>query len=149
MRTCEARTWVAAALACLGAVACTPAEETVTSSGPAAATVEPVDEQRSRIVLTQRAVERLGLRTAAVAAADAGSAAAAQRVVPYGALLYDAAGDTWAYTAEEGLAFLRQAVTVDRFAGDRVLLTAGPPVGTQVVVAGAAELFGTELDVGH
>lgn len=134
----------AAALAVLSVAGCTAVEESTSSSGPEAAVLEPVDEERSRLVLTKRAVERLGLQTVPVAGGRGG----ASRSVPYAAVLYDAQGQAWTYTTDRPLSFLRAAVAVDRFSGDTAFLTEGPPVGTQVVTTGAAELFGTELDVG-
>jgi hypothetical protein len=92
----------------------------------------------------------------AIGSAGAAGTTVPYATVPYAAVLFDAEGATWADawdggpdTAEEGLSFLRQTITVDRFEGDLALLAQGPPVGTWVVTTGAAELFGTELDVGH
>jgi hypothetical protein len=36
---------------------------------------------------------------------------------------------------------------VESIAGERVVLTAGPPVDTRVVTTGGAELWGTEFGV--
>ena len=66
--------------------------------------VESVDDHRSRVVLTERAAQRIGLRTAPVVAGSAiGSAGAAGTTVPYAtvpcaAVLVDAEGATWAPT---------------------------------------------------
>jgi hypothetical protein len=147
-----------AALTCLSATACRPAADEPSSSHGPAARVEAIDGGGSRLVLTQRAVERLGLRTEAVGVGEpavvdisrpATGTGRARTTVPYAAVLFDPQGRTWTYTAGPGLSFVRHPVTVDRFDGDRALLVDGPPVGTQVVTLGAAELFGTELDVGH
>ena len=74
-----------------------------------------------------------------------------QKVVPYAAVLYGLHGETWVYTSPEPLVFLRQPVTIGDIEGDVAVLLEGPPVGTEVVTAGAAELFGVEsgLDEGH
>lgn len=120
-------------------------------------TAEAVDEQPAmveevgagelkRITLTAHAAERLDIQTAAVesAAADGED----RLSIPYGAVVWDADGGTWAYTAPEPLVFLRAEITLDRIDGDQALLLDGPDPGTEVVVVGAAELWGTEHGVG-
>ena len=74
-----------------------------------------------------------------------------QKVVPYAAVLYGLNGETWVYTSPEPLVFARQPITVGDIVGDAGVLLEGPPVGTQVVTSGAAELFGVEsgLDEDH
>ena len=68
-----------------------------------------------------------------------------RKVVPSGAVLYDAQGKTWVYTNPEPLVYVRHPITVDYFDGDRVILSSdGPATGTTVVTVGAAELFGAE-----
>ena len=44
--------------------------------------------------------------------------------------------------------FQRQRVALIDMVGDFAVLSQGPPLGTRVVTAGAAELFGTEFGVG-
>jgi len=68
-----------------------------------------------------------------------------QKVVPYGALYYDAHGAAWVYVSKEPLAFERQSVRVDRVVGDVAVLDDGPALGTPVVTVGAALLYGVEL----
>lgn len=98
----------------------------------------------SKLALSAKAAERLGIATAAVADAPAGRGTA----VPYSAIVYDKNGATWAYTNPEGLVFLRAAITVERIAEDLAILSSGPPVGTSVVTVGTAELWGVETGVG-
>lgn len=70
--------------------------------------------------------------------------------IPYAALIYDAAGNTWVYTSPEPRTYIRAAVNVNRITGDAVELNAGPSAGTAVVTVGAAELFGAEFGTeGH
>ncbi len=69
-------------------------------------------------------------------------------VVPQAALLHDAFGGTWVYEARGGHVFVRRRVSVIDIAGDLAVLDQGPSVGTRIVTAGAAELFGTEFGVG-
>lgn len=130
-------------------------------SKPAAATpVEPATLERvagsdlQRVRLTQRASERLGVKTTVVREADvarkgAPAGSAARRiVVPYSAVLYDVRGDTWTYVSPEPLVFVRHPVRVDYIEGDLAILLEGPPSGAAVVTVGVAELFGIELGVG-
>ena len=96
----------------------------------------------SRVVLSARAAERIGIATAAATAA--GGAAIS---VPLAALVYDRDGSTWVYTTTAPLTYVRQRVTVARITGDVVVLQPGPPAGATVVTVGAAELLGSEYGV--
>jgi len=68
-----------------------------------------------------------------------------QKVVPYGAVYYDAKGAPWVYVSTKPLSFERRRVRVDRIVGDLAVLSEGPDVGTTVVSVGAALLFGAEI----
>lgn len=70
------------------------------------------------------------------------------KVIPYAAVLYDLHGETWVYTKPEPLVFVRAPIVVDYIDGDLAVLSEGPPAGTEVVTAGAAELFGAEFGIG-
>lgn len=98
----------------------------------------------ARISLSQRAVERLELRTDTVKPAPNGAGI----VIPYAALLYDAQGKTWVYANATERVYERQAVTVTRVEAGAVTASAGPAAGTVVVTVGAAELFGAEFNTG-
>ena len=139
--------WLAALLliAGLGLAACGQTSA-VAASKEKPSKVEKVagTDNLSRVTLTPKAAARLGIQTAPVREEPVGGAQ--RRVVPYGALLYDAKGDTWVYTSPEPLVFVRQRVGVETIAGDRVVLSDGPPPGTAVATVGAAELFGTEFE---
>ncbi len=115
-----------------------------------AAQVEAVEGTTlSRIRLTARAAERLGIETTPVRAAPGSSTGtAATTVVPYGSVTYEADGKTWVYTSPEPLVFVRAPVRLDAVNGDLAVLSAGPPVGTAVVSVGVPELFGAEFGVG-
>ena len=69
-------------------------------------------------------------------------------VVPAAALLHDAFGGTWVYEMRDAHTFVRRRVTVIDLMDGVAVLDQGPPAGTRVVTAGAAELFGTEFGVG-
>ena len=130
----------ASALALLVLLLVDPTSETVegtTGNGPAK--VEAIEgSEFSRLTLTEKATERLGIQVAEVA----------DNAIPYGALLYDLDGSTFVYTNPEPLAFVRAPVVVDRIEGDQVILVEGPPAGTAVVTVGGAELIGIEFGLG-
>jgi uncharacterized iron-regulated membrane protein len=93
------------------------------------------------VTLVEAAAKRLDIRTAAVAAA------AGSLTVPYSAVVYQPDGSTWVYAQTEPLTYQRAAITVAAVHGDQVTVTAGPPVGTEVVTQGAAELVGVETGI--
>jgi len=72
----------------------------------------------------------------------------AGRTVPTSAIVIDANGGAWVYERLDSLSFARRRVEVTRVVGDRAVIARGPVAGTQVVIAGAAELFGTEFGAG-
>jgi hypothetical protein len=144
------RTLVAIGLLVLGLQLSACTQQSAEAEGTAAepATVEHVEGAKvSRLTLTAKAAERLGIQTKPVLAGKIGGAT--RWVIPYSAVLYDATGATWVYTNPEPLAYVRERVTVDYIQGDQAVLTDGPPEGTPVVSVGAAELYGTEFGVGH
>jgi hypothetical protein len=73
----------------------------------------------------------------------AGSAARL-KVVPYGAVLYDAQGQGWVYTNPEANVFVRQKVDIEDIENDLAILSSGPATGTSVVTVGAMLLYGAE-----
>lgn len=95
------------------------------------------------VVLTQRAVERIGLEMGKV------SESSGSKKVPYAAVVYDKLGKTWVYSSPKDLTFVRTPITVSEIRGDEALLTTGPAAGTPVVTVGNAELFGAELGIGY
>ena len=113
----------------------------------APAEIEEIEgSELSRITLSERAMERLGIATVPVT--EAGAGGGDLLAIPYAAVLYDADGTTGAYAASERNVFVRNEIVVDRIEGDLAYLVEGPPVGTEVVTTGAAELYGTETGVG-
>lgn len=112
--------------------------------------VEHIDgTELSRLTLTPKAMERLDIQTAFVQGAQVTRSASPRKVVPYAAVLYDASGRTWVYTQPEPHNFVRHQIAVDYIEGNLAVLSDGPPIGTEVVTVGGAELFGTEFEVGH
>jgi hypothetical protein len=103
--------------------------------------IEGTDVKRVR--LTAEAVGRVGIRTATVERRGRRTA------LSYEALIYGADGTTFVYTVSGPGSFVREAVEVARVEGRMAELFAGPRAGVQVVTAGAAEVYGTEFEVGH
>lgn len=132
---------VIAAGASLSACGAPPTE---TSDYGEPAKLEPIEgEDIMRVEFSAEGARQVGLQTATVWEEDG------ERMFPSAALLYDAEGGTFAYTSPERLSYVREYVEVDRVDGGNVVLSAGPPAGTEVVTVGAAEVYGTEFEVGN
>jgi hypothetical protein len=107
------------------------------------AQVEPIEgTDLNEVRLTADAARRLGIRTAPVAARKG-----VGTVIPYGAVLYDVDGRTFTYTSPEPLVFVRRPIRVRYIRHGRAAISRGPSTGTEVVIVGAPELFGTEYEV--
>ena len=91
-----------------------------------------------RVILTEKASQRLDIQTAPIGAGN---------VIPYAAVLYGLNGETWTYTNPEPLVFVRQSIVIDHIEGDSAFLSEGPDTGTAVVIIGVAELYGAEVGV--
>jgi hypothetical protein len=112
--------------------------------------VEHVEgEEVSRVTLTEKAAQRLGVTLDVVQDQRVARASAVRKVVPYAAVLYDVTGRTWVYTSPDSLVFVRREIVVDYIEGDLAVLADGPPAGTRVVTLGATELHGAEFEIGH
>jgi hypothetical protein len=125
----------------------TPAE-----AGPPdepAAEVEAVDgSQPARVTLSDRAVQRLGIRTEPVKVLPARpSGQPRSLVVPYAAVIYDAEGDAWVFVRQAPTTYVRAPIVVRSIASGSAVLTSGPPSGTPVVTVGAPELVGAEAGI--
>jgi hypothetical protein len=129
--------------------ACTQTSAEGSTGGAEPATVEHVEgsEDVSRLTLTPKAVERLGIQTTPLS--EATVAGKKRKVVPYGAVLYEADGKTSVYVSSAPNTYVREPITVEFIEGDRAVLSAGPATGSTIVTVGAAELYGTETGVGH
>jgi len=143
--------WTGAALivAGLGLSGCAQASDAETTHHEPATVESIAGTKLARVTLEERAVQRLGVRTARVQDISAAPGTAQRKIVPYSAVLYDSTGATWVYTNPKPLVFVRHAITVDYIERDQAVLSDGPASGTAVVSVGAAELFGTELGVDH
>jgi len=132
-------------LAVLLLAACGPNSVPVTGEKIAPSVVEPIEgSEFSRVTLTEKAVERLGLQTTPVQVKEMSSEHLA---VPYSAVLYGLQGETWVYTNPEPLVYIREPIEVDYIEGDWVALVDGPDVDTPVVTVGASLLYGAEVGV--
>lgn len=69
-------------------------------------------------------------------------------IVPWAAILYDIYGGTWVYARIAPHVYSRRRVEVSHIVDEFAVLTQGLAAGDEVVVAGAAEIFGTEFGVG-
>jgi len=116
--------------------ACAPKSEKVEKIEPfQLEVIEGSDFQR--VILTEKAAQRLDIQTAPVNG----------NVIPYAAVLYGLNGETWTYTNPEPLVFVRQPIVIDHIEGDSAFLSQGLDTGTAVVVIGVAELYGAEVGV--
>ncbi len=102
----------------------------------------------NRVVLTEKAVQRLAIKTGQTRMALVPKSRAQRLTIPYAAVIYDADGGTWAYAQPEPLVYVRHRISVDSIDQDLAVLADGPPPGTEVVIVGAAELLGAEFGVG-
>jgi len=121
-------------------------------SGPTSEDAPPATVQQvkgtdvHRITLSAEAARRIALQTASV---TPDRVEPGRTGIPYSAVFYAPDGETWTYVNQRKLTFVREPITVERIAGNRAILSAGPAVGTRVATVGVAELYGTETDVGE
>jgi hypothetical protein len=113
-----------------------------TASHHEPAELEPIKgTDVQRVIFDAEGAKRVGLKTAPIRHNSQG------KIMPYAALIYDADGKTYAYTAPKPLTYVRQEIAIDHMAGDSVVLSDGPPAGTEVVTVGVDEVYGTEFEV--
>jgi hypothetical protein len=99
-------------------------------------------EQPARVILTEEAQHRVQLQTTLVRPHGADVS------VDHAALVYDKKGKPWVFTVIGPLTYVRAAVGIKEVQEDNLLiLSSGPPAGTEVVTVGAIELWGTELEI--
>lgn len=111
------------------------------------AQLEPVEGSKlKRVLLTEKAAERIDIQTAAVTTKAVNGIE--RQVVPYAAVIYDTEGNTWVYTSTAPLTFVREPIEVAFIEGDEaVLLSEDLSPETLVVTVGVAELYGAETGV--
>jgi hypothetical protein len=138
----------ASIIAVLLLAACKQAQVTKHAEHPAE--VKKIEgTELSRVSLSEKAMQRIDLKTDRVREQRVSRSSSPQKVVPYSSLIYDPQGQVWIYTCPQPRTFVRQKVDVDYIEGDIAILKVGPPAGTVVASVGVAELYGTEFKVGH
>ncbi len=68
--------------------------------------------------------------------------------IPYSAIVYDIHGGTWVYVKTAENTFVRHRIELKSIVSDTVFYTRGPTTGTEIVISGTAELFGSEFGSG-
>jgi hypothetical protein len=137
----------ALAVMTLGASGCSEAGASNEENPETAVTVETAGEgQPAHITVSERAEQRLGIRTEPVRPISAHPNGAAE-MISYSAVVYDADGKSWAFSAPAPRTYIRVPIEISSITGEIVQLKSGPPVGTQVVVVGAPELVGAEAGI--
>jgi cobalt-zinc-cadmium efflux system membrane fusion protein len=91
---------------------------------------------------------RPGERVGVTIPLTGGSATERGLAVPTTSLVRDMSGGSWVYERADSVTFIRRRVEVSKVVGGIAILAIGPRVGTRVVTAGSAELFGTEFGAG-
>lgn len=115
-----------------------------TASHHVPAKLEPIKgTDVQRVIFDAEAAERTGLKTVPIRHDGQ------QKVIPFDAVVYTADGNSYAYTAPEPLTYVRKEIEIDHVDGNSVMLSDGPPAGTEVVTVGSAEVYGTEFEVAH
>jgi hypothetical protein len=123
-------------LVALSLAACGPKPTTAEKINPS--TLEEIEgSELQRVILTEKAAERIGVQTVPVDG----------MVVPYSAVIYDTEGNTWIYTNPEPLTFVRAPIVIDRIDGDQVFLSEALETDAPVVTVGVVEIYGAETGV--
>jgi hypothetical protein len=98
-------------------------------------------DQPARVILTEEAAHRVGLQTTKVRLEDG------DLEVEHAALVFDKKGKPWVFTVAGPLTYVRAPVGIKEIDDELMILSSGPPPGTEVVTVGAIELWGTELEI--
>jgi hypothetical protein len=110
----------------------------VTGEKIAPSKLEPIEGSGlQRVILTEKAAERLGIETVLASGNE----------VPYAAVIYDIDGNTWIYTNPAPLTYVREPITIDHIEGDTAFLSESLASELTVVTVGVSELWGTETGV--
>ena len=129
-------------------VACQPHKAAHVADHPVK--VEAIEGMAAnRVTMTERAIERIDLKTDAVREQKVSRSTSPRKVVPASALIYDPKGQAWVYTSPGPRTFVKRKVDVEYVEGDLAVLNDGPPAGTIVVSTAAAEVYGADSGVGH
>lgn len=131
------------AAAGLGLSGCAAAQgaATTTAVEQPATLQEGTDGAPGVVMLSERAEQRLDIRTAPV------TGSGSSLTVPYSSVVYEPDGSSWAYVQTEPRTYQRQQIAITAITGDQATLTSGPRAGALVVTQGAAELVGVETGI--
>ena len=114
------------------------AQVPVTGGNEAPSRLEPIEgSDLSRVILTEKAAERVGIETVTASGME----------VPYAAVIYDTEGKTWIYTNPAPLTYVRAPIMVEHIEGNTAFLSESLSSEVAVVTVGVAELYGTETGV--
>jgi hypothetical protein len=136
-----------AVLGCIVAIAvatsagCAEIESVTAEPYEPAALESTGPDKPARIILTDEAVDRVALQTTEV------KPLGKELTVDHAALVFDKAGKPWVFTVVGPRTYARAAIGIKEVQDNLVILSAGPPAGTQVVTVGAIELWGAELGI--
>ena len=116
--------------------ACGPKTTATTPVSPSL--LEEIEgSELKRVILTEKASERIGVETVEVDG----------MTVPYAAVIYDIEGGTWVYTNPSPLAFERAPILIDRIDGDTAFLAERLETDAPIVTVGVMEIYGAETGV--
>ena len=121
----------------LGLAACGPKTSTTTEKIEPSMLEDIPGSELKRVILTEKAAERIGLQTVQVNGMS----------VPYTAVIYDTSGQTWVYTNPSPLTFVRAPILVDHIEGDQAFLAEKLETDAPVVIVGVMEIYGSETGV--
>lgn len=121
-------------------ISCHVAEKKYTKVNPVA--LEKINEQISKLTLTEAAEKRLGIGTVSIIPVNGVAA------VPDSSLVYDSEGRLWLFSKDGDHSYHREEVTLISIDRETARVRIGRTDLLQVVTAGSAELFGAEAGVG-
>jgi hypothetical protein len=127
--------------------ACAASPEILSERVPAAVVEKVEDSEFNRLVLTEKAAQRLGIEVAPIREVQVDGRT--RIAIPYAAVLYGTNGDTWSYVVAEPLTFTRQPIEVDYIEDELAILSASLPIDLEVVTVGVSELYGIDTGVGR
>jgi hypothetical protein len=124
----------------LAVSACSEVESNVREVYPYEVT--PIEgSDLKRVSMADETAALLPVRTATI------QRQGSRKVAPHDALIYNPDGGAFVYTKPKAETYVRAPIEIVRVTGGRVVLSAGPPVGTTVVTTGSAELLATEYEI--
>ena len=142
MSTTASRVVLCLCLLLPGLAGCSDTAEGTASEPPAM--VEEIEgSDVKKVTLTESAAEAISVETAAVSA----GVTKGELTIPYAAVIYYLDGSSWTYTAAAEREYVRVPITIKSISGDVATLSSGPSAGTPVVVVGAPEVLGAELEI--